>query len=189
MISPEVWAAATLKAYHNSGRTSFSPPRSRRQTKAVFQEESKVAQCSEVLKSSVPSTWFLWKSKDFLVTREQKLGPTGHRALLEHSLANRRLCLQGATKHAVNNIWSSSQTFFRYWSQNHSLFLLLKVFLNTLSFNNKFLLFCCRSRKPVNSLHVSYIDCFYMMLCLPYWFPKTINGGIVCVYELILFLM
>ena len=155
----------------------------------MFQEESRVAQCSEVLKSSGPSTCFLRKSKDFLVTREQKLGPTGHQALLEHSIANTRLCLQGATKHAVNNIWNSSQTFFWYWSQNHSLFLLLKVFLNTLSFNNKFLLFCCRSRKPVNSLHVSYIDCFYMMLCLPYWFPKTINGGIVCVYELILFLM
>ena len=33
-----------------------------------------------------PALWFLWKSKDFLVAREQKLGTTGHWALLEHSL-------------------------------------------------------------------------------------------------------
>ena len=119
-----------------------------------------------------PSIWFLWKSKDFLVAWERKLGSTGHQALLEHCLGN-RLCLQGATKHAVNNICNSSQTFFWYWGQNHSLFLFLKFFLNTLSSHNKFLLFCCRSRKPVNSLHVSYIECFHMISCLPYWFPQN----------------
>ena len=46
----------------------------------------KGAQCSELVKSSVPSIWFLWKSKGFLIAREQKLGATGHWALLEHSL-------------------------------------------------------------------------------------------------------
>ena len=57
--------------------------------KAVSYEKLKGAQCSELVKSSVPSiiyVWFLWKSKDFLVAQEQKLGATGHCALLEHSL-------------------------------------------------------------------------------------------------------
>ena len=156
----------------------------------MFQEESKVAQCSEVVKSSVPSTWFLWKSKDFLVTREQKLGPTGHQALLEHSLANTRLCLQGATRSMLWIIFGIARKLsFDTEVKTILCFYFWRFFLNTLSPNNKFLLFCCRSRKPVNSLHVSYIDCFLMMLCLLYWFRKTINGGIVCVYRLILFLM
>ena len=42
----------------------------------------KGAQCSELVKSSVPSIW--------LVTREQKLGTIGHRVLLEHSLVLKR---------------------------------------------------------------------------------------------------
>ena len=46
----------------------------------------KGAQCSEVVKSGVPSIWFLWKSQDFLVTQEQKLRTMGHQALLQHSL-------------------------------------------------------------------------------------------------------
>ena len=45
-------------------------------SKAVLKEKLKGAQCSELVKSSVPSMWCLWKSKDFLVTREQKLGAT-----------------------------------------------------------------------------------------------------------------
>ena len=56
--------------------------------KAVLSEKLKRAQCSELVKPSVTSIWCLWKSKDFLVTQEQKSGATtGHRALLEHSFA------------------------------------------------------------------------------------------------------
>ena len=54
-------------------------------SKAVLWEKLKAAQCSELVKSSVPSIWFLWKSKDFLVAQEQHLDAMGHRALLEHS--------------------------------------------------------------------------------------------------------
>ena len=45
----------------------------------------KGAQCSETVKSRVPSIWFVWKIWDFLVARGQKLGARGHQALLEHS--------------------------------------------------------------------------------------------------------
>ena len=45
----------------------------------------KGAQCSETVKSRVPSIWFVWKIGDFLVARGQKLGARGHQALLEHS--------------------------------------------------------------------------------------------------------
>ena len=42
----------------------------------------KRVQCSEPVKSRVPSIWFVWKNCDFLVAQEQKLGA---RALLEHT--------------------------------------------------------------------------------------------------------
>ena len=45
----------------------------------------KGAQCSEPVKSRLPSIWFVWKIWDFLVAQKQKLGARGHRALLEHS--------------------------------------------------------------------------------------------------------
>ena len=45
----------------------------------------KRAQCSETVKSRVPSIWFVWKIWDFLVARGQKLGARVHRALLEHT--------------------------------------------------------------------------------------------------------
>ena len=45
----------------------------------------KGAQCSETVKSRVPSIWFVWKIWDFLVARGQKLGARGHQALLEYS--------------------------------------------------------------------------------------------------------
>ena len=54
-------------------------------SKKNWREPSALNQWKPV-KTSVPSIWFLWKSKDFLVAREQKLGATGHQALLEHSL-------------------------------------------------------------------------------------------------------
>ena len=53
--------------------------------KDVLQEKLEGAQCSETVKSSVPSTWFEWKIWDFPVTRGQKLGARVHQALLEHS--------------------------------------------------------------------------------------------------------
>ena len=55
--------------------------------KAVLLGKLKGAQCTEPVKSRVPSIWFVWKIWDFLVTREQKFGARGHRALLEHSPA------------------------------------------------------------------------------------------------------
>ena len=47
-------------------------------TKAVLWGKLKGAQCSETVKSRVPSIWFVWKIWDFLVAREQKLGARGH---------------------------------------------------------------------------------------------------------------
>ena len=58
-----------------------------RQDKAVLRGKLKGAQCSETVKSRVPSIWFVWKIWDFLVDWGQKLGTRGHRALLEHSPA------------------------------------------------------------------------------------------------------
>ena len=55
--------------------------------KAVLWGKLNGAQCSETVKSRVPSLWFVWKIWDFLVARGQKLGARGHRALLEHSPA------------------------------------------------------------------------------------------------------
>ena len=43
-------------------------------SKAVLHGKLKGAQCSEPLKSRVPSIWFVWKIFDFLVAQEQKLG-------------------------------------------------------------------------------------------------------------------
>ena len=43
----------------------------------------KGAQCSETVKSRVPSIWFVWKIWDFLVARGRKLDTRGHRALLD----------------------------------------------------------------------------------------------------------
>ena len=54
-------------------------------SKAVLYWKLKGAQCSEPVKSRVPSIWFVWKIWDFLVAQEQKLGARNHRALLEHS--------------------------------------------------------------------------------------------------------
>ena len=45
----------------------------------------KGTQCSEPVKSRVPSIWFIQKIWDFLVAQEQKLGARGHWDLLEHS--------------------------------------------------------------------------------------------------------
>ena len=45
------------------------------------------AQCSETVKSRVPSIWFVWKFWNFLFTRGQKLGTRGHWVLQEHSPA------------------------------------------------------------------------------------------------------
>ena len=56
--------------------------------KAVLLWKLKIAWCSELVKSRVPSIWFVWKIWAFLVTRGQKLGARGHRALLEHSPVN-----------------------------------------------------------------------------------------------------
>ena len=56
--------------------------------KAVVQRKLKGAQCSEPVKSSVPSIWFVWKIWDFLVAQEQKVGTRGHRALLDYSPDN-----------------------------------------------------------------------------------------------------
>ena len=39
----------------------------------------------------MPSIWFVWKSYNFLVAREQKLGARGHWALLENSPANQSM--------------------------------------------------------------------------------------------------
>ena len=54
-------------------------------SKAVLQGKLKGAQCSEPVKSRVPSIWFVCKIWDFLVAQEQKLSARDHRALLEHS--------------------------------------------------------------------------------------------------------
>ena len=54
-------------------------------SKAVLYGKLKGAQCSEPVKSRVPSIWFVWKIWDLLVARGQKLGTRGHWALLEHS--------------------------------------------------------------------------------------------------------
>ena len=50
--------------------------------KAVLLWKLKIALCSELVKSRVPSLWFVWKIWDFLVTWEQKFGAKSHRALL-----------------------------------------------------------------------------------------------------------
>ena len=68
----------------------------------------KGAQCSELVKSSVPSIRFVWKSKDFLVTREQKLGATGRRALLEHSLAYPLICFNKLNPYPFRNLKKST---------------------------------------------------------------------------------
>ena len=47
-------------------------------TKAVLWGKLKGAQCSETVKSRVPSIWFVWKIWDFLVVRGQKLSARGH---------------------------------------------------------------------------------------------------------------
>ena len=52
----------------------------------LWVERTKGAQYSEPVKSKVPSVWFLWKTKTFLVSRKQKLGLRGQQALLEHNL-------------------------------------------------------------------------------------------------------
>ena len=54
-------------------------------SKAVVLRKFKGAQCSEPVKSGVPSMWFLGKNKDFLVAAEQKLGTRSHWALVKHS--------------------------------------------------------------------------------------------------------
>ena len=58
------------------------------------------AQCSESVKSRVPSKWFVSKNQDFLVAREQKLGCRGHRDLL---LNSQEYCL------LTNSLWQPSQ--------------------------------------------------------------------------------
>ena len=45
----------------------------------------KGALCSELVKSRVPSIWFVWKIWHFPVTWKQKFGTKGHWAVLEHS--------------------------------------------------------------------------------------------------------
>ena len=58
------------------------------------------AQCSESVKSRVPSKWFVSKNQDFLVAREQKLGCRGHRDL---PLNSQEYCL------LTNSLWQPSQ--------------------------------------------------------------------------------
>ena len=65
--------------------TPYMKAHVRRMTKALLLGKLKGAQCSETVKSRVPSIWFVWKKYDFLIAREQKLGARGHWALLEHS--------------------------------------------------------------------------------------------------------
>ena len=55
--------------------------------KAVLKQKLKGAQCSEPVKSGVPSIWFVWKKYDFQFVQEQKLGTRGHQVLLEKSLS------------------------------------------------------------------------------------------------------
>ena len=71
----------------------------------------KRAQCSETVKSRVPSIWFVWKIWDFLVTRGQKLGARGHRALLEHTPAFEYMIL-------VKNQWNKKGelTYLSIWN-------------------------------------------------------------------------
>ena len=50
------------------------------------QGKLKGAKCFETVKFRLPSIWFVWKKKELLVSRRQKLGARGHWGLLEHSL-------------------------------------------------------------------------------------------------------
>ena len=60
--------------------------RAYKMSRMCSEKKSKGAQCSEPVKSKVPSVWFLWKTKIFLVSRKQKLGLRGQQALLEHNV-------------------------------------------------------------------------------------------------------
>ena len=64
----------------------------------------KIEGCSETVKSRVPSIWFVWKIWDFLVTRRQKLGARGHRALLEHIPDKHANSSQGLPKFPINKV-------------------------------------------------------------------------------------
>ena len=53
----------------------------------MLSETFQGAQCSELVKSTLPSIWLIFyaKTEIFLVTQEQKLRAGDHWALLEHS--------------------------------------------------------------------------------------------------------
>ena len=81
--------------------------------KAVLWGKLKGAQCSETVKSRVPSIWFVWKIWDFLVAQGQKLGARGHQAPLEHSPDTNALVLRSHKFSCVFFIFIANVWLFR----------------------------------------------------------------------------